>query len=334
MRVRPVRDLALREVDDALAEERSPWKRLFEVVLGVRRQKEDARRRRGRVAHFPTIPGGRSGRQPPLGPTRCSSTAPSRPISRAVGRPSPRLGLRLGTRSPHCCRSRSRRGRVRLPRRHFGPTVEPLERFPEIEAHLSPDPVQLPFEDGGFDTVLSCGVLEHVHDPDTSLDEIRRVLAPGGTFVTNLPNRYSYTERIARLLGLYYHGRLPNDQVYTRRTATAARAARVPDRGAPARPCFPSRSVALLGRSGRRAGRSSAFPASTRWRRASNWSPSQVASRGTAAGARRSRSASTIISTSSRNVWRGSQPRSLFAFAGSPTSWSTSAGRAGTPGRS
>jgi SAM-dependent methyltransferase len=100
------------------------------------------------------------------------------------------------------------------------PTVEPLERFPEIEAHLSPDPVVLPFEDASFDTVLSCGVLEHVQDPDRSLDEIRRVLRPGGTFyVTNLPNRYSYTERIARLLGRYYHGQLPNDRVYTKQSA-------------------------------------------------------------------------------------------------------------------
>lgn len=102
------------------------------------------------------------------------------------------------------------------------PTTRPLERFPEIEAHLSPHPVELPFEDRSFDTVLSCGVLEHVEDPDASLDEIRRVLRPRGTFyVTNLPNRYSYTERIARLLGLYYHGRLPNDRVYTRSTVRA-----------------------------------------------------------------------------------------------------------------
>jgi SAM-dependent methyltransferase len=101
------------------------------------------------------------------------------------------------------------------------PTTAQLERFPEIEAHVSPDPVRLPFEDGTFDTVLSCGVLEHVEDPDGSLDEIRRVLRRGGGtfYVTNLPNRYSYTERIARLLGLYYHGQLPNDRVYTRRTA-------------------------------------------------------------------------------------------------------------------
>jgi ubiquinone/menaquinone biosynthesis C-methylase UbiE len=100
------------------------------------------------------------------------------------------------------------------------PTTERLERFPDVEAHLSPDPVLLPFEDATFDTVLSCGVLEHVEDPEASLDEIRRVLRPAGMFyITNLPNRYSYTERIARLLGLYYHGRLANDRVYTRTTA-------------------------------------------------------------------------------------------------------------------
>ena len=100
------------------------------------------------------------------------------------------------------------------------PATAPLERFPEIVAHFSPEPVALPFEDGSFDTVLSCGVLEHVPDPEGSVAEIHRVLRPGGMFyVTNLPNRFSYTERVARLLGLYYHGQLPDDRVYTKRTA-------------------------------------------------------------------------------------------------------------------
>ncbi len=94
--------------------------------------------------------------------------------------------------------------------------VRPLERFPELQAHSSPDPVRLPFDDASFDAVLSCGVLEHVQDPDGSVEELHRVLRPGGTFyLYNLPNRWGYTERIARLLGLYYHGKLPDDRVYT-----------------------------------------------------------------------------------------------------------------------
>ena len=100
------------------------------------------------------------------------------------------------------------------------PITEALPHFPELEAHLSSEPVELPFEADSFDTVLSCGVLEHVPYPDDSLDEIRRVLRPGGMFyVANLPNRFSYTERAARLLGHYYHGQLPDDRVYTARTA-------------------------------------------------------------------------------------------------------------------
>lgn len=97
---------------------------------------------------------------------------------------------------------------------------QPLERYPEIEAYISHDPVRLPFEDGSFDAVLSLGVLEHVGDPDASLEEIRRVLRPKGTFyVYKLPNRYSYLERLAKTIGLYYHGANPEDAVYTKRSA-------------------------------------------------------------------------------------------------------------------
>jgi ubiquinone/menaquinone biosynthesis C-methylase UbiE len=101
------------------------------------------------------------------------------------------------------------------------PGLEPLERYPGLTAHVSPDPVALPFPDDNFASALSCGVLEHVSDPDGSLDELRRVLRPGGTlYVYNLPNRWSYVERLARMLGLYYHGALPHDRVYTLRSAT------------------------------------------------------------------------------------------------------------------
>lgn len=94
--------------------------------------------------------------------------------------------------------------------------VRPLEHYPELLVRTSPDPVVLPFGDSRFDAVLSCGVLEHVRDPDGSLEEIRRVLRPRGTFyLYNLPNRWAYTEKVARILGMYYHGALPDDRVYT-----------------------------------------------------------------------------------------------------------------------
>lgn len=97
---------------------------------------------------------------------------------------------------------------------------EPLARYPEIEVTFSAEPVRLPYEDDAFDTVLSCGVLEHVQDPPASLDELHRVLKPGGRLVVvKLPNRRSYLEWIARRAGMYYHGSLEHDTLYTRRFA-------------------------------------------------------------------------------------------------------------------
>ncbi len=92
----------------------------------------------------------------------------------------------------------------------------PLAKYPEITAYIEArDPVGLPYEDDRFDAVLSCGVLEHVGDPDGSLEQIKRVLVPGGTlYVYKLPNRRSYLEAIAKRAGLYYHGAWPDDRVY------------------------------------------------------------------------------------------------------------------------
>ncbi len=102
------------------------------------------------------------------------------------------------------------------------PKVMRLQHYPELEAHVSGDPVALPFADDHFDTVLSSGVLEHVQRPADSLQELHRVLRPGGRLlIYKLPNRLSYLEAIARRAGMYYHGAYPDDRVYDRRSATA-----------------------------------------------------------------------------------------------------------------
>jgi SAM-dependent methyltransferase len=95
-----------------------------------------------------------------------------------------------------------------------GPTQ--LLHYPHLAVYLGSDPVQLPYDEGVFDAVLSCGVLEHVQDPDASLEELKRVLRPRGTlYVYKLPSRGSYLERIARATGLYHHGQDPYDRLYT-----------------------------------------------------------------------------------------------------------------------
>ena len=94
--------------------------------------------------------------------------------------------------------------------------VVPMALYPDVRAFISSDPRALPYDDASFDAVLSCGVLEHVLDPDASLDELARVLRPGGTlYVYKLPNRYSYLEKVAKRMGLYYHGAEPHELLYT-----------------------------------------------------------------------------------------------------------------------
>jgi 2-polyprenyl-3-methyl-5-hydroxy-6-metoxy-1,4-benzoquinol methylase len=54
---------------------------------------------------------------------------------------------------------------------------------------LGGDLVRLPFGDATFDRVVCFEAIEHVTDPDAVLDELCRVLQPGGVLILSTPNR-------------------------------------------------------------------------------------------------------------------------------------------------
>ena len=54
----------------------------------------------------------------------------------------------------------------------------------------------IPFDDSFFDVVISCETVEHVPDPFKAVQELGRVLKPGGKFILTTPNYMN-------LVGLY-----------------------------------------------------------------------------------------------------------------------------------
>jgi SAM-dependent methyltransferase len=108
-----------------------------------------------------------------------------------------------------------------LVRAGYRATGYSFEPFDFVEALRAPgyvavpgdpaSPVRLPFADGSFDAVVSCGVLEHVREfkgtESGSMAEIARILRPGGVFLCyHFPNASSWIEFGSRLTpGKYAH---------------------------------------------------------------------------------------------------------------------------------
>lgn len=96
-----------------------------------------------------------------------------------------------------------------------------FNEFPELCKDINTDgyqyrqgspaePTRLPFMDDTFDAVASVGVLEHVRetggDEQASLQEIFRILKPGGVFICyHFPNKYSWIEYLARFTSRFSH---------------------------------------------------------------------------------------------------------------------------------
>lgn len=65
-------------------------------------------------------------------------------------------------------------------------------RVPADVRLVEGDLADLPFPDDSFDLVVCFEAIEHVDDPDRCLDELARVLAPGGLLAISSPNRDMY----------------------------------------------------------------------------------------------------------------------------------------------
>jgi SAM-dependent methyltransferase len=59
----------------------------------------------------------------------------------------------------------------------------------------------LPYENGFFDAVFCGEIIEHMWDTDRFLEQIERVLAPGGCLVLTTPNLASWFNRLALAVG-------------------------------------------------------------------------------------------------------------------------------------
>jgi 2-polyprenyl-3-methyl-5-hydroxy-6-metoxy-1,4-benzoquinol methylase len=68
----------------------------------------------------------------------------------------------------------------------------------------------LPFRPGVFGAVIALDTIEHLFMPRVFMAEVRRVMAPGGIFILEIPNHFNIFQRKDMLLGhgiVHYHHR-------------------------------------------------------------------------------------------------------------------------------
>jgi ubiquinone/menaquinone biosynthesis C-methylase UbiE len=79
------------------------------------------------------------------------------------------------------------------------------ERYPQlagkIEVVAGSADERLPWTDDSFDAVIACAVLEHTVDLFAALDEIARVVRPGGVVVLTVPNLAYIKHTVGLLFG-------------------------------------------------------------------------------------------------------------------------------------
>lgn len=70
---------------------------------------------------------------------------------------------------------------------HCGYSVTAIDIQPEHPWVTEGDVTQLPFNDNNFDAVIAISSIEHIPDSDRAIEEILRVLVPGGLVILSFP---------------------------------------------------------------------------------------------------------------------------------------------------
>jgi 2-polyprenyl-3-methyl-5-hydroxy-6-metoxy-1,4-benzoquinol methylase len=87
------------------------------------------------------------------------------------------------------------------------PSLDSAEKLPFVRLDLGQP---LPFRESSFDLLTALEVIEHIADPYRFINELRRVLKPGGTLLLSLPNKLQVRSRVRFLFsGLYKGLKLP-----------------------------------------------------------------------------------------------------------------------------
>ena len=81
----------------------------------------------------------------------------------------------------------------------------------------------LPFRDASFDAIYSMGTIEHFDETERAVEEMARVLKPGGRAIVGVPNRHDPFLRpllatALQAVGLYGYG---YEKSYSRRALRA-----------------------------------------------------------------------------------------------------------------
>jgi methionine biosynthesis protein MetW len=76
------------------------------------------------------------------------------------------------------------------------------EKGIEVAQVFLDDKNPFPFEDRFFDVVIAGEIIEHIYDTDFFLEEIARILKPGGKLLISTPNIASFGRRIMLLCGI------------------------------------------------------------------------------------------------------------------------------------